>query len=176
MDWNEIADTLKEKGAAMRLRLFSKWEKFREKMQHKRRLVIMDADTLEEKHSMELTGTNVVTTVTVGVVILVVLTMLLIAFTPLRGIMPGYVSPELMEQSYTNTQTIDSLERIVDAQSQMIANIQAALNGKVQAAPQEVQADTASEAAVVYRHSRADSLLRREIEQKQRSSQKGKHK
>lgn len=150
----------------MRLRLFSKWEQFSESMHHKRRLVILDADTLEEKHSWELTGKNVFTTVTVGIVILVVLTTLLIAFTPLRGIIPGYVSPELMEQSFSNTRAIDSLERIVDAQNQMIANIQAAVDGKVVAAPRTEEPDTVGVEEAVYRHSRADSLLRRDIEQR----------
>lgn len=174
MDWNDTLDTLKEKGAAMRLRLFSKWEDFREAMRHKRRLVIMDADTLEERHSWELTGANVLTTITVSAIILIILTTLLIAFTPLRGIIPGYVSPELMEQSYSNTHTIDSLERIVNAQNQMIANIQAVLNGEVMATPQAEEIDTASEVNVAYHHSRADSLLRRDIEQKAPNQKKHK--
>lgn len=174
MDWSDLLDTLKEKGAAMRLRLFSSWEQFRERMRHKRRLVILDADTLEEKHSYELTGTNVFTTITVGVVILVVLTTLLIAFTPLRGIIPGYVSPELMEQSYSNTRAIDSLERMVDAQNQMIANIQAAVDGKAAPALHTDVLDTAGETEAVYRHSRADSLLRRDIEQRMSNQKKNK--
>lgn len=174
MEKKNWLDTLKEKGAAMRLRLFSRWEQFRDSMRHKRRLVILDADTLEERHSMELTGTNVFTTVIVSIVILIALTTILIAFTPLRGIIPGYVSPELMEQNYTNTQRIDSLEHIVDAQNQMIANIQGMVSGKVMASPQPVETDTASDVKMVYRHSKADSLLRKDIEQ--RMPKKGKRK
>ena len=65
MDSDRSDNQMNEKGAAMRLRLSSKWQDFRERMRHKHRLVVMDTDTLQEKFSMELTGTNLFTYVAV---------------------------------------------------------------------------------------------------------------
>jgi hypothetical protein len=41
-------NTIKEKGAALRLRLSNNWQDFRERMHHKHRLVLMDTDTFKE--------------------------------------------------------------------------------------------------------------------------------
>ena len=71
---------IKEKGAAMRLRLSSKWQDFRERMRHKHRLVVLDTETFQEKFSMELTGVNIFTYAGITVIVLIVLTSLLIAF------------------------------------------------------------------------------------------------
>ena len=114
MDSDRSDNQMNEKGAAMRLRLSSKWQDFRERMRHKHRLVVMDTDTLQEKFSMELTGTNLFTYVGIFVIVMIILTSLLIAFTPLRNLVPGYIKPELKEETARNAQIIDSLEVIID--------------------------------------------------------------
>ena len=121
---NEHSNTIKEKGAAMRLRLSDKWQDFRERMRHKHRLMVLDTDTLQEKFSMELTGLNLFTYLGISVIVLIVLTSLLIAFTPLRNLVPGYIKPELKEEAVRNAQIIDSLEVIIDQHEQHIAIIQ----------------------------------------------------
>ena len=106
-------NTIKEKGAALRLRLSNNWQDFRERMHHKHRLVLMDTDTFKEKFSMELTGVNIFTYVGISVIALLLLSMLLIAFTPLHNLVPGYIKPEQREEIARSAQTIDSLERII---------------------------------------------------------------
>ena len=157
---------MKEKGAAMRLRLFSNWQSFREKMRHKRRIVVLDTETFKEHFSLELSAANVFVTLGTGAILLVALTVLLVVFTPLREIVPGYVNPEMTEQTYRNAQAIDSLERIIDAQEKLIANIQDVIEGKDLATFDLTEEDTAANKDIAYTHSHADSELRNEIEHK----------
>ena len=171
---NTLWKKITEKGVALWLRLSGKWTRFREAMRHKLRVVVIDSDTFKEHLSIELTKTNLFVAVGIGVIVLVVLTTLLIAFTPMREIIPGYVNPKMVEQTYRNAQTIDSLERLVDAQEQMIANIQAVINGEDLSLLNPPVHDTLGESDVAYTHSSADSALRREIEHKQESKSKKK--
>jgi len=157
---------MKEKGAAMRLRLFSKWQTFREKMRHKRRIVVLDTETFKEHFSLELSASNVFVTVGVSAILLVALTVVLVIFTPLREIVPGYVNPEMVEQTYRNAQAIDSLEHLVDAQERMIANIQDVIDGKDLATFDTATEDSTADEEINYTHSRADRELRHEIEQR----------
>jgi hypothetical protein len=161
-------NTIKEKGAALRLRLSNNWQDFRERMHHKHRLVLMDTDTFKEKFSMELTGVNIFTYVGISVIALLLLSMLLIAFTPLHNLVPGYIKPEQREVIARSAQTIDSLERIIEDHDQMIAAIQAVVSGKPLTEEQQQQAQQIEEEAIQYKHSKADSLLRKEIEAKQK--------
>ena len=161
-------NTIKEKGAALRLRLSNNWQDFRERMHHKHRLVLMDTDTFKEKFSMELTGVNIFTYVGISVIALLLLSMLLIAFTPLHNLVPGYIKPEQREEIARSAQTIDSLERIIEDHDQMIAAIQAVVSGKPLTEEQQQQAQQIEEEAIQYKHSKADSLLRKEIVAKQK--------
>lgn len=165
-------NAIKEKGAAMRLRLSNKWQDFRERMHHKHRFVVMDTDTFKETFSVELTGVNVFTYVGITVIVFLVLASLLIAFTPLRGLVPGYVKPELREEVIRNAQIVDSLEVVIDQHEQHIKIIQDVINGKTIANEVSAPADVVDEKDIVYRHSSADSLLRKDIEQRAKEQKK----
>ena len=166
MEHDRPQDNPRPQGATVWLRLVGKWQSFREAMQRKHRLVVMDGDSFKAKRSFELTGTNVFVTVGLGAIVLVALTTVLIAFTPLRVIVPGYVNPEMVEQTYRNARTIDSLERVLSDQERMITDMQTLISGKALSAADAVPAATADAGPVVYRRSKADSLLRQEVEQR----------
>ena len=161
----------------MRLRLSDKWQDFRERMRHKHRLMVLDTDTLQEKFSMELTGLNLFTYLGISVIVLIVLTSLLIAFTPLRNLVPGYIKPELKEQTIKNAQIIDSLEVIIAQHEQHIAIIQDVISGKEMRTEKDTVTQSVEDEEIVYRHTRADSLLRQQIEQQRKAEkEKQKHK
>ena len=140
---------IKEKGAALRLRLSDKWQDFRERMHHKHRFVVM-----------------VFTYVGISIIVLLIIASLIIAFTPLRGIIPGYIKPELQKEAIRNAQIIDSLEVVIDQHEQHIAIIQDVLNGKPMTTVETTTTEPVDEKKIVYRRSREDSLLRKEIEQR----------
>lgn len=137
-------------------------------IKHKHRFVVMDTDTFKEKFSFYLSGINLFVTVGVTVIVLILLTTVLIAFTPLREYIPGYTDTEMIEQTYVNAKKIDSLETALADQEWLLATVQALLRGEsLGAQADSALADKSSSLNVVagiYKHSKDDSLLRQEVE------------
>lgn len=137
-------------------------------IKHKHRFVVIDNDTFKEKFSFRLSGINLFVFTGVTVIVLIVLTAVLIAFTPLREYIPGYTDTEMIEQTYVNAKKIDSLETALADQEWVVATVQALLRGENMGAEVDsVMADSAASLSVVagvYRHSKEDSLLRHEVE------------
>jgi murein DD-endopeptidase MepM/ murein hydrolase activator NlpD len=137
-------------------------------IKHKHRFVVMDTDTFKEKFSFQLSGINLFVTIGVTIIVLIILTTVLIAFTPLREYIPGYTDTDMIEQTYVNAKKIDSLEIMLNEQEWMIATMQAVLRGEQLGTDvDEVTGDstaTLDQIAKAYRHSREDSLLRLDVE------------
>ena len=155
----------------MKLRDWWKWLRsnpIKEVIKHKHRFVVMDTDTFKEKFSFQLSGINLFVTVGVSVIVLVIVTTLLIAFTPLREWIPGYTNTKMVEQSYRNVHLIDSLEMRVAEQEWMIGTLQAVLRGENPGDEFEAMSQdstvTLTQLSKVYHHSIEDSLLRAEVE------------
>jgi len=89
-----------------------KSSKLKQKLTNKYRLVILNEDTFEERFSLKLSRLNVYVLVGVTVILLIVLTSILIAFTPLREYVPGYSSTALRKRAADLTYQLDSLENI----------------------------------------------------------------
>ena len=142
-------------------------------IRHKHRFVVMDTDTFKEKFSFQLSGINLFVTVGVTVIVLILLTTVLIAFTPLREWIPGYTDNKMVEQTYSNAKKIDSLENQLANQEWLLATMQAVLRGDVIGDEyDEIKKDstaTLQQLAGAYRHSVEDSLLRREVEEEDNS-------
>ena len=154
--------TIKEKGAALRLRLSDRWSHFREEMRHPRRLVVMDPETLKEKLSLQLTGTNLFVGIGTAIIVLILITGMLIAFTPLHNLIPGYINDRAVEQSYENARTIDSLEQVIHSQQLYIEDIQAIIDGRPLDTLTHTKAN-AGDKEMPYRHTQADTLLLKEM-------------
>ncbi len=149
------------------------WIKLRSKpigdiIKHKHRFVVMDTDTFKEKLSFQLSGINLFVTVGITIIVLIVLTTVLIAFTPLREYIPGYTDNETIEQTYHNAKKIDSLETVLTNQEWLIATLQAVMRGEtIDATYDSILTDSSSTLAhlgTAYRRSKEDSLLRLEVE------------
>jgi hypothetical protein len=102
----------------------------KKEMGHKQRFVIMDSETFRERWSFQLSARNLFVAVGLSVIVLVVLTTILIAFTSLREYIPGYMQTDLVEQVHKSTATIDSLEQKLYEQDLMLANIKALIMGE----------------------------------------------
>ena len=137
-------------------------------IRNKHRFVVIDNETLKEKLSFQLSGINIFVAVGVGMIVLILLTTFLIAFTPLREYIPGYTNEEMVEQSYRNEQVIDSLSHELENQNRMLNTIKAIiLDESINEENILPQQDSVMQLNPVhYVHSRADSLLRREVETK----------
>jgi murein DD-endopeptidase MepM/ murein hydrolase activator NlpD len=73
--------------------------KFRERITNKFRLVVLNEDTFEEQLSFKLTILNIFVLSGVFSIILVALTTVFIAYTPIREYIPGYSSTKLKRKA-----------------------------------------------------------------------------
>lgn len=135
----------------------------KKEMGHKQRFVIMDSETFRERWSFQLSARNLFVAVGLSVIVLVVLTTILIAFTSLREYIPGYMQTDLVEQVHKSTATIDSLEQKLYEQDLMLANIKALIMGE-EINEKEHKRDSLKVKPGEDVRSKSDSLLRNEIE------------
>ncbi|MEO8934970.1 MAG: M23 family peptidase, partial [Xanthomarina sp.] len=88
-------------------------KKFKKRLLHKYRLVILNEDTFEERLSFKLTRLNVFVVMTLSSILLIAGTTLLIAFSSLREYIPGYSSTALKKQAVELTYKTDSLQKLI---------------------------------------------------------------
>ena len=138
----------------------------RDLVKHRHRFIVLDTDTYKEKLSFQLSGINLFVFAGITALLLVVLTAVLLAFTPLRELIPGYTNTRMAKQTYLNAQIVDSLERQVAAQEELLVDIQDVMLGR-DPAQRHAAATAVSDSAKVnptpYTRSEADSLLRIEM-------------
>lgn len=102
------------------------------KLLHKYRLVILNESTFEEKISFKLSRLNVFVAGTLLTIGLISLTILLIAFTPLREYIPGYSSTKLKKQATDLTYMTDSLVDELDKTNRYLKDVQSVLRGEIE--------------------------------------------
>ncbi len=107
-------------------------KKIRKKLLNTYRLVILNEDTFEERLSFKLNRLNVFVLVALSGIILTGLTILLIAFTPLREYIPGYSSTALKKQAVALNFKTDSLQRVIALNEKYYQSIKKVLKGEVE--------------------------------------------
>jgi murein DD-endopeptidase MepM/ murein hydrolase activator NlpD len=138
------------------------------KLLHKYRLVILNEDTFEERFAIKLTRLNVFVILSLSAIVLVLLTTVLIAFTPLREYIPGYSSTALKREATMLNYKTDSLQQVIYMNQQYLESIKKVLKGDV--ASVEFNKDSIIEAAELdaqslnINPSREDSLLREKVD------------
>ena len=143
-------------------------KRFRKKLLHKYRLVILNEETFEERFSFKLNRLNVFVFSTLFALFLILTTTFIIAFTPLREYIPGYSSTTLKRKASVLAYKTDSLQKIIDLNEQYLASIKKVLTGDVKTV--DFNKDSLIEVAktdpsVLIRISRKDSLLREQVSQ-----------
>ncbi|SFW56390.1 M23 family metallopeptidase [Cellulophaga fucicola] len=108
-----------------------KRKEIKRKLLNKYRLVILNEDTFEEKISFKLSRLNVFVLGWVSTFVLIALTTVLIAFTPLREYIPGYSSTKLKRQATELTYKTDSLVNVLNYTNKYLSNIRMVLSGDV---------------------------------------------
>ncbi len=108
-----------------------KKNKFKEKLTHKYRFVVLNEDTFEERFSFKLNRLNAFVFGGLFSIFLIALTTTLIAFTPLKEFINGYSSTELKKESSALVFKVDSLQNILSVNNLYIKNIQQVLTGEI---------------------------------------------
>jgi murein DD-endopeptidase MepM/ murein hydrolase activator NlpD len=144
-----------------------KTKKFKKKLLHKYRLVILNEDTFEERLSFKLTRLNVFVVMSLSSIVLIAGTTILIAFTNLREYIPGYSSTSLKKKAVELTYRTDSLQQIISVNEKYYASIKKVLQGEISSV--DFNRDSILEEARINTSqlnlspSREDSLLREKI-------------
>ncbi len=146
-----------------------KSRKISKKLFNKYRLIIVNEDTFEERFSFTLSRLNVYVFGGIFVIILIVLTTFLIAFTPLREYIPGYSSTALKKKATKLTYELDSLQNAYQLNNTKLDAITKILMGEVEYKSYEEHVDSVmneiqkTNPKELYA-SAADSLFRQKIE------------
>jgi murein DD-endopeptidase MepM/ murein hydrolase activator NlpD len=126
----------------------------------------MNDVTFEECLSFRLTRLNVLILLSIISVLLIVLTALIIAFTPLREYIPGYMDVTLQQRIYKLKAKTDSIEMEFNRRELYIRNIKNILEGKF-AQDTVFPNDTLKSFfdTITMKRSLEDSILRQEYDQ-----------
>ncbi|MEC3906285.1 M23 family metallopeptidase [Tamlana sp. 2201CG12-4] len=108
-------------------------KKIRRKLLDKYRLVILNENTFEERLTFKLTRLNVFVMASLIAVFFILLTYLLIAFTPLREYIPGYSSTALKKKATELSFKTDSLQQVIFMNDRYYQSIRKVLTGDVSA-------------------------------------------
>nr|WP_321221303.1 M23 family metallopeptidase [uncultured Psychroserpens sp.] len=141
-----------------------KEKKFKKKLLHKYRLVVLNEDTFEERFAIKLTRLNVFVILSLGTILLIAGTIFLIAFTSLKEYIPGYSSTALKKQATVLNYKTDSLQQVINLNEQYYSSIKKVLTGDV--ASVEFNRDSIIDAASIdagkldLKPTKEDSLLR----------------
>jgi len=136
------------------------------KMRDKYRLVIMNNETYEERLSFRLSRLNVfLLTVSISI-ILITLTIFIIAFTPIREFIPGYMDVNIPGQLYRLEQRADSLQKALKTKDLYLTNIRNIIEGKeiLDSLPMDTSSDINYDSITIV-SSPEDSVLRAEYEE-----------
>ena len=103
------------------------WQNFK----FKYKLTIINENTLEEIVGIHVSKLNGVSVLLSVVTVVFLVTSLIIAFTPLRNYLPGYMNTEVREQIVQNALRADSLQQMLDRQRMYVMNIQDIIRGTI---------------------------------------------
>jgi murein DD-endopeptidase MepM/ murein hydrolase activator NlpD len=112
-------------------------KKFIQKLTYKYRLVLLNDSTFKEVGYVRLTRLNVISLTGVLVILLIAITWAIIAYTPVRELIPGYPDAEMRNNIVQNKLRLDSLEVELSYRDQYFDNINRIIAGDkpVQAYP-----------------------------------------
>lgn len=97
----------------------------------KYKLTIINENTLEEVAGIRVSKLNGLSVLLTVITVIFVIAATIIAFTPLRNYLPGYMNSEIRAQVVENALRVDSLQQLVDRQNLYIMNIQDIFSGTI---------------------------------------------
>ncbi len=149
-------------------------KKFKQKLIDKYRMVVINENTFEEKLSFKLSRLNVFIFGGFFAILLIGLTTVLIAFTPIKEYIPGYASTKLKKQATDLVFKVDSLQNVIEVNDLYINKFKNVLTGDVtnfefdkDSILETIQNENTSEEIYA---SETDSLFRIEVEREDRFS------
>ena len=97
------------------------------------KLTITNESTLEEVAGIRISKLNAIYILLAAAILLFSIAAAIIAFTPLKNYLPGYMNSEVRSQIVRNALRADSLQQALDRQNLYIVNIQDIFKGEIMA-------------------------------------------
>lgn len=97
----------------------------------KYKLTIINENTLEEMVGIRVSKLNGISVLLSVLTVLFLIASAIIAFTPLRNYLPGYMNSDVRAQVVENALRVDSLQQLLERQNLYIMNIQDIFRGTV---------------------------------------------
>lgn len=141
------------------------WKNFK----FKYKLTITNENTLEEIVGIHVSKLNGVSVLLSAVTVIFLIASLIIAFTPLRNYLPGYMNSEVREQVVQNALRADSLQWMLERQRMYIMNIQDIISGNVKTdSIHNIDSLTAVRSEELMERTQAEEDFRRQYEETER--------
>ena len=139
------------------------------KLKSKYRLVIMRETSFEEVWQMKLSRMNVINALAGSIAIYTLIVVMLVVYTPLKQIIPGYPNAEMTRNIRMNALRLDSLDYQLTLKDQFIDNLITVVNGgQPKTHSGDEGAGKIATREIADRRSTDDSLLRISVEKAQR--------
>ncbi len=149
-----------------------KHHSFFKKLRHKYRLIIYNDNTFEEVLHFRLSRWNVGLLLVLGSFLIIILTTILIAYTPLKEYIPGYPDSEAIQKAKYNEMFIDSIKEKLLIQEKYLNNLKfLMLYGEPITKETVMVADTTKNYKnLVLDPTAEDSAFRKKVEQEEKYS------
>lgn len=136
------------------------------KWRNKFAVVVYDGDSLEQISSFRTSKLNIYTYITTGATVVVILTFVLLKFTPARSLL-GYESdPKMNKAIIYNASRVDSLEQQIQIRDNYYENLKKIMKGEVpEGETVDIEETKVNYDDIDFSKSKHDSILRKQIEE-----------
>jgi murein DD-endopeptidase MepM/ murein hydrolase activator NlpD len=150
------------------------FQRLLQRLRHRYRIQVLDEQDFENKRTFRLSVLRLLILFGGVLMTMVVLTVYLVAFTPIREYIPGYADPQVRIQLQNLLFQTDSLEVNLKQKEVLLGNIQAVLSG----GPFPQSIPNMPDSSLInylpnYRRSIVDSTFRVQFEQEEKQAFKG---
>lgn len=147
----------------------NKRKAFWKNIKFKYKLTIINENTLEEIVGIHVSKLNGLSVLLSAVTVIFLITAVIIAFTPLKNYLPGYMNKEVREQVVTNALRADSLQWLMERQRMYIMNIQDIVSGSVKAdSVHSIDSLTVVRSEELMERTQAEDEFRKQYEESER--------
>ncbi|MGQ7868991.1 M23 family metallopeptidase [Sunxiuqinia sp. sy24] len=144
-----------------------KKKKLIEKLKNRYRLIIYNDSTYQTVWSMQLTRIKVFALASFGSFLLILLTVVIIAYTPIREFIPGYPSAEVRQMIVHNAMLVDSLEDQLHMRDNYFQKIRLLIEGEVPHDPDFIADTVIPSNQLQINHYNHDSIFKQKILEEQ---------
>ena len=135
----------------------------------KYRLTIVNENTLEEVAGLHVSKLNGLSVLLCACTVIFLTAAVIIAFTPLRNYLPGYINSDVRRQIVENALRADSLQQVLDRQNRYMMTVRDILSGRVKTdTVASLDSLTDARAEQLMERSREEEEFRRRYEEEER--------